>query len=72
MLKPWSSKKFALGADITVSPGRKVSSLVLTSVISSEYEESGMARLVPVEAEEWWLELASAANAEEECIVSPL
>lgn len=68
MLKPWSSKKFALGADKTVSPGLKVSSLVLTSVISSEYEESRMARLVPVEAEEWWLEPASVANAEEECI----
>lgn len=53
MLSPWSSEKVAMGVDRVVSPGLKVSSLGLASVIPSEYEAGRVARLVPVEAEEW-------------------
>lgn len=53
VLSPWSSETDATGAGIGVFPGLKVSSLGLTSVILSEYEESRVARLVSVEAEEW-------------------
>lgn len=52
MVSPWSSEKVAMGADSLVSPGLKVSSLGLVSVIPPEYEEGRVARLVPVEAEE--------------------
>lgn len=53
VLSPWSSEKVAMGVDRVVSPGLKVSSLGLASVIPSEYEAGRVARLVPVEAEEW-------------------
>ena len=48
----WSSENVAVGADIVVSSGLKVFSLVLTSVISSGYAESRRANLVPAGADE--------------------
>ena len=48
----WSSENVAMGADIVVSSGLKVFTLVLTSVISSGYSESRRANLVPAGADE--------------------
>lgn len=68
MLTLWSSENVAVGADI-VSFGLNMFSLVLTSVISSGYEDSRGVSLVPAGAGEEWVEPAAVDDAKEESIV---